>query len=100
MVSHCIFNCSNHVYNSTFFVFLSANIQHCINNIGPCYFTVAPMWPKSYRTIGPKSTFLRHRILSKTLSNTFTLSQFPLLCYMFDDLFVWMGKISGAGDNN
>ena len=33
-------------------------------------------------------------------SNTFTLSQFPLLCYIFDDLFVWMGKISGAGDDN
>ena len=75
-VSHCICNCSNHVYNGTFIVFLSANIQHCINNIGPCYFTVAPMWPKSYCTIGPKSTFLRHlvchRTLSKTLSNTFT----------------------------
>ena len=65
---------------------------------------VAPMWPKSYHTIGPKSTFLchlvRHRTLSKTLSNTFTLSQFPLLCYMFDDVFVWMGKISGADDDN
>ena len=91
-VSHCIFNYSNHVYYSTSFVFLSANIQHCINNIGPCYLTVAPMWPKSYRTIGPKSTFLRHlvchRTLSKTLNDTFTLSQFPLLRYMFDDLFV------------
>ena len=102
-VSHCIFNYSNHAYNSTFIVFLSANIQHCVNNIGPCYFTVnvGPMWPKSYRTIGPKSTFLRHlvchRTLSKILSNTFTL---PLLCYMFDDIFVWMGKISGAGKDN
>ena len=42
-----------------------------MNNIGPCYFTVAPMWPKSYHTTGPKSTFLhylvRHRTLSKTL---------------------------------
>ena len=42
-----------------------------MNNIGPCYFTVAPMWPKSYHTTGPKITFLRHlvghRILSKTL---------------------------------
>ena len=103
-VSHCIFNYSNHVYNSTFIVFLSTNIQHCITNIGPCYFTVAPMWPKSYRTIGPKSTFLchlvYHRTLSKTLSNTFTLSQFSLLCCMFDDLFVWMGKISAASDDN
>ena len=103
-VSHCIFNYSNHVYNSTFIVFLSTNIQHCITNIGPCYFTVSPMWPKSYRTIGPKSTFLRHlvyhRTLSKTLSNTFTLSQFSLFCCMFDDLFVWMGKISAASDDN
>ena len=67
-VSHCIFNYSHHVYNSTFFVFSSANIQHCINNIGLCYFTVAPMWPKSYRTIGPKSTFLRHLMSHRTLS--------------------------------
>ena len=85
---------------SAFNVFLSANIQQCINNIGPCYFTVSPMWPKSYRTIGPKSTFLRHRTLSKILSYTFTLSQFTLLCYIFDDLFLRMGKISGAGDDN
>ena len=103
-VSHCISNYFNQVYNSTVFVFLSANIQHCINNIGPCYFTVGSMWPKSYHTIGPKSTFLlhlvRHRTLSKTLSNTFTLSQFALLCYMFDDLFVWMGKIGAAGNDN
>ena len=69
-VSHCIFNYSHHVYNSTFFVFSSANIQHCINNIGPRYFTVAPMWPKSYRTIGPKSTFLRHLVSHRTLSKT------------------------------
>ena len=33
-VSHCIVNCSNHVYNSNLIV-LSANIQHCMNNIGP-----------------------------------------------------------------
>ena len=81
-------------------MFLSVNIHHFVNNIGPCYFTVAPVWPKSYHTIGPKSTFLchlvHHRTLSKILSNTFTLPQFPLLCYMFDDLFVWMGKISGT----
>ena len=37
-VSHCICNYSNHVYNSTFIAFLSANIQHCINNIGPRLF--------------------------------------------------------------
>ena len=63
------------------------------------------MWPKSYRTIGPKSTFLRHLVHHtvgpyQKQSNTFTLSQFPLLCYMFDDLFVWMGKISAAGNDN
>ena len=106
-VRYCIFNCSNHVYNSTFIVihvFLSVNIPHCINNIGPCYSTVVPMWPKSDRTIGPKSTFLchlvQHRTLLKTLNNTFTLAQFSLLCYMFDDLFDWMGKISATGDDN
>ena len=26
----------------------SANIQYCINNIGPWYFTGAIMWPESY----------------------------------------------------
>ena len=43
-------NCnSGQVFDKIFSldVFLSANIQHCINNIGPCYFTVAPIWPKS-----------------------------------------------------
>ena len=33
-----------------------------MNNIGPFYFTAAPMWPKSYHTTGPKSTFLRHLV--------------------------------------
>ena len=51
---------------------LSASIQYCMNNIGPCYFNAAPMWPKSYHITGPKSTFLHHlvhhRILSKTLT--------------------------------
>ena len=77
-VSHCIFNRSNHVYNSNFIVFSSANIQHCMNNISPSHFTVVPMWPKSYHTTGPKSTFLRHlvrhRILSKTLSGCISYS--------------------------
>ena len=41
-MSRCIFNCSNHVYNSNFIVLSSANIQHCMNNIGPSYFTVVP----------------------------------------------------------
>ena len=49
---------------------LSANIQYCMNNIGPFYFTVAPMWPKSYHTTGPKSTFLRHLVRHRTLSKT------------------------------
>ena len=44
---------------------LSANIQYCINNIGPCYVTAAPMWPKSYHITGPKSTFLHHRTFIK-----------------------------------
>ena len=66
-VSHYIFNCSNYVYNSNFIVFLSANILHCMNNIGPSYFTVAPMWPKSYHITGPKRHLVSHRTLSKTL---------------------------------
>ena len=76
-VSHCIFNYSNHVYNSTFIVFLSANIQHCINNIGLCYFTVAPIWPKSYRAIGPKSTFLCHLVHHRTISKTLITTPLP-----------------------
>ena len=54
-VSQCICHCSNHVYNRNFIVFLSAIIQHCMNNIGPSHFTAVLMWPK------------RHRTLSKTL---------------------------------
>ena len=27
------------------------------------------------------------------------LPQFPWLCYMFDDLLAWMGKISGTGND-
>ena len=69
-LSHCIFNCSNHVYNSNFIVFSCANIQHCMNNISPSHFTVAPMWPKSYHTTGPKGTFLRHLVRYRTLSKT------------------------------
>ena len=40
-LSQCIFNCSNDVKHSNLIV--CANILYCINNIGPCYFTVAPM---------------------------------------------------------
>ena len=35
------------------FIVFIANIQYCINNVGLCYFTAAPMWPKSYHNIGP-----------------------------------------------
>ena len=41
-----------------------------MNNIGPSHFTVAPMWPKSYHTTGPKGTFLRHLVRHRTLSKT------------------------------
>ena len=40
----------------------SVNIQYCINNVGLCYLTVAPMWSKSYHNTGPQGTFLRHLV--------------------------------------
>ena len=43
-----------------------------MNNIGPSHFTVAPLWPKSYHTTGPKGTFLRHLVRHRTLSKTLT----------------------------
>ena len=67
-----------------------------MNKIGPCYFTVVPMWPKSYHTTGPKSTFLchlvRHRTLSKTLSyrnsGKIHLSKFSIQTKNFSSLKV------------
>ena len=38
-------------------ILFSAKIQYFINSIGPCYFTIAPMWPKSYHDTGPQGTF-------------------------------------------
>ena len=46
----------------------SAEIQCCINSIGPCYFTVAPLWSKSYHDTGPQGTFLCHLVCHRTLS--------------------------------
>ena len=37
-------------------VFSASILQYCINNIGPCYFIVAPMWLKSYHNTGPQGT--------------------------------------------
>ena len=86
-VSHCIFNRSNHVYNSNFIVFLSANIWHCMNNIGPSHFTVAPMWPKSYHTTGPKGTFLRHLVRHRTLSKTLTCT-YNIYIYIYIYIYI------------
>ena len=65
------------------FLCFSANILHCINNIGLCYFTVVLKWPKSYHNAGPHYQHLAlhrtpsctiilvcHRTLSKTLTCT------------------------------
>ena len=40
-------------------LWLSANIQYCINNIGPS------MWPKPYHNTAPQGTFLRHLVHPK-----------------------------------
>ena len=51
-------------------ILFSTKIQYCINNIGPCYFTVVPMWLKSYHDTGPEGTFLPHLVHHRTLSKT------------------------------
>ena len=55
------------MFNIANTIILLVSKSICINNIGPSYFTVASMWPKSYHDTGPQGTFLRHRTLSKTL---------------------------------
>ena len=44
--------------NTITYIF-SAKIQYYINNIGPCYFTVVSIWPKSYHDTAPQGTVLR-----------------------------------------
>ena len=46
-----------------------ANVQYCINNISPFYFTMAPMLPESYHNTGPQGIFLCHLVYHGTLSN-------------------------------
>ena len=43
-----------------------------MNNVGPCYFTVAPIWHKSYHNTGPRGTFMSHLVHHRTLSKTLT----------------------------
>ena len=52
----CFFNCST--------------FQCQNNNIGLCYFTVVPKWPKSYHDTGVQGTFLHHLVYHRTLSKT------------------------------
>ena len=55
----CVFVC----------ILFSAKI-HYINNIGPFYFTVAPMWPKTYHNTGQQGTSLCHLVCHRTSSKT------------------------------
>ena len=51
-------------------ILFSAKIQYCVNSIGPCYFTVAPMWLTSYHDTGLQGTFWHHLVCHRTLSKT------------------------------
>ena len=65
------------------------NIVCCINGILPCYFTVVPIWPKSYHNTEPKGIFLCYLVhhtcynLTKNDRSNFQFS--PL-----DSQFFWL----------
>ena len=62
-----------------------------INNVGPRYFTVPPIWHKSYHNTGPRGTFMshlvHHRTLSKTLTSTFQTKAIHLDAYFVKPVF-------------